>query len=106
MSEDTHKLVDALATSRARVAEPQTSRKGGNMTRGRGEVYGSRAHPEEAGGGSHQGPVHDIVWQTGQHGACCSAGSREKESPRSGKDLSPACHSCLLVGMLIGHRWE
>ena len=31
-SEATHKLVDALATSRARVAEPQTSRRGDRLT--------------------------------------------------------------------------
>ena len=32
VSEDTHKLVDVLATSRARVAEPLSSRRGGNLT--------------------------------------------------------------------------
>ena len=32
VSEDTHKLVDVLATSRAKVAEPQSSRRGGNLT--------------------------------------------------------------------------
>ena len=31
-SEATHKLVDALATSRARVAEPQTSKRGDRLT--------------------------------------------------------------------------
>ena len=31
-SEATHRLVDALATSRARVAEPQTSRRGDRLT--------------------------------------------------------------------------
>ena len=31
-SEATHKLVDAMATSRARVAEPQTSRRGDRLT--------------------------------------------------------------------------
>jgi hypothetical protein len=32
VSEATHRLVDALATSRARVAEPQTSRRGDKLT--------------------------------------------------------------------------
>ena len=32
VSEDTHRLVDALATSRARVAEPQSGRRGRNLT--------------------------------------------------------------------------
>ena len=31
-SEATHRLLDALATSRARVAEPQTSRRGDRLT--------------------------------------------------------------------------
>jgi hypothetical protein len=31
-SEANHKLVDAMATSRARVAEPQTSRRGDRLT--------------------------------------------------------------------------
>ena len=32
MSDVTHKLVDTLATSRAKVAEPHSSRRGGNLT--------------------------------------------------------------------------
>ena len=32
VSEDTHKLVDILATSRDKVADPQSSRRGGNLT--------------------------------------------------------------------------
>ena len=32
MSDDTHKLVNTLATSGAKVTEPQSSRRGGNLT--------------------------------------------------------------------------
>ena len=54
-SEATHKLVDMLATSRARVAEPQTSRRGGEST-------SSQSYQEDTLSSRGQGPVLLPAW--------------------------------------------